>query len=102
EIILGMDWMSFHYVMLDCDRKLVTLPEPGVVKYLSANQLTVAQKNGTFEFLMLARAEVTTKNKIEDVPVMQDFKDVFPIKITGLPPIRDIEFFIDLQPGTGP
>ncbi|MCI77041.1 cellular nucleic acid-binding protein, partial [Trifolium medium] len=76
--------------------------EPGVVKYLSANQLRVAQKNGTFEFSMLASAEVTAKNKIEDVPVTQDFKDVFPSEISGLPPIRDIEFFIDLQPGTGP
>ncbi|KAK2420476.1 hypothetical protein QL285_031201 [Trifolium repens] len=30
EIILGMDWLSYHYVILDCARKLVFFPEPGV------------------------------------------------------------------------
>ncbi|KAK2355410.1 hypothetical protein QL285_092825 [Trifolium repens] len=30
EIILGMNWLSYHYVILDCARKLVFFPEPGV------------------------------------------------------------------------
>jgi hypothetical protein len=44
---------------------------------------------------------VTPENKIEDIPMTQYFKNVFPSEIPGLLPIRDIEFFVDLQPGTG-
>jgi hypothetical protein len=46
EIILGMDWLSYHYVILDCARKLVFFPEPGVQRYLAANRLTVTMRNG--------------------------------------------------------
>ena len=33
---------------------------------------------------------------------MQEFEDVFPEEVPGLPPHREVEFFIDLVPGTGP
>ena len=38
----------------------------------------------------------------EEVPVVKDFPDVFPKELPGMPPNRDIEFFIELLPGTGP
>jgi len=36
------------------------------------------------------------------IPVVQDFVDVFPEEVPGLPPSREVEFSIDLVPGTGP
>jgi hypothetical protein len=39
---------------------------------------------------------------IEDVPVVQEYPDVFPEELPGMPPDRDIEFVIDLIPGTSP
>src|SRR3954469_14224168 len=39
---------------------------------------------------------------IEDVPVVRDFPDVFPEELPGIPPIREVEFVIDLKPGTVP
>jgi len=36
------------------------------------------------------------------IPAVQDFGDVFPEEVPGLPPSRDVEFSIDLVPGTGP
>ena len=39
---------------------------------------------------------------LEDIPVVRDFPDVFPDDISGLPPDRDVEFKIELQPGTAP
>ena len=42
------------------------------------------------------------KLKLEDVPVVRDFSDVFPEDLPGLPPDREIEFEIELAPGTGP
>ena len=46
-----------------------------------------------------------TKMKVPDlkeIPVVKDFPDVFPEKLPGLPPDREIEFGIDVPPGTQP
>ena len=48
---------------------------------------------------------VDTRNsevRLEDVPVVRDFLDVFPDDLPGLPPKREIDFLIDLVPGTAP
>ena len=34
--------------------------------------------------------------------MVRDFPEVFPEKLPGMPPDRDIEFLIELFPGTGP
>ncbi|GKC59500.1 hypothetical protein Tco_1087098, partial [Tanacetum coccineum] len=55
-------------------------------------------------------AHVTTKKtedksgekRLEDVPVVQDFLEVFPEDLPGLPPTRQVEFQIDLMPGAAP
>ena len=39
---------------------------------------------------------------LEDIPVVRDFPDVFPEELPGVPPDRDVEFVIDLIPGTVP
>jgi hypothetical protein len=39
---------------------------------------------------------------IEDIPVVQEYPDVFPEELPGMPPDRDIEFVIDLIPRTSP
>ena len=36
------------------------------------------------------------------MPVVKDYPDVFPEELPGMPPDRDIEFLIELSPGTGP
>ena len=38
----------------------------------------------------------------EEVPVVKDFHDVFLEELPGMPPDRDIDFLIELLPGTGP
>jgi hypothetical protein len=37
-----------------------------------------------------------------EVPVVSKFNDVFPEELPGMPPDRDIEFVIELMPGTTP
>ena len=39
---------------------------------------------------------------VEDIPVVCEFPDVFPEEIPGLPPVREIDFTIELMPGTAP
>ncbi|GJV09528.1 putative nucleotidyltransferase, ribonuclease H [Tanacetum coccineum] len=42
------------------------------------------------------------EKRLEDIPVVREFPDVFLENLTGLPPIRQVEFQIDLIPGTAP
>jgi hypothetical protein len=38
----------------------------------------------------------------EDVTIVKEYLDVFPEELPGMPPHREIEFVIDLAPGTAP
>nr|GFD07457.1 reverse transcriptase domain-containing protein [Tanacetum cinerariifolium] len=40
--------------------------------------------------------------QVKDVPIVQDFPEVFPEDLSGLPPARPVEFQIDLIPGAAP
>ena len=40
--------------------------------------------------------------EIQDIPVVCEFLDIFPEDLPRLPPERDVEFVIELKPGTTP
>ncbi|GKA00329.1 putative reverse transcriptase domain-containing protein [Tanacetum coccineum] len=42
------------------------------------------------------------KKRLKDVPIVEDFPEVFPEDLPGLPPTRQVEFQIDLVPGAAP
>ncbi|GKE82102.1 putative reverse transcriptase domain-containing protein, partial [Tanacetum coccineum] len=42
------------------------------------------------------------EKRLEDVQIVQDFPEVFPEDLPGLPPTRQVEFQIDLVPGAAP
>ena len=39
---------------------------------------------------------------LEDIRIVNEYPDVFPEELPGMPPDRDIEFIIELLPGTAP
>ncbi|KAG8501385.1 hypothetical protein CXB51_003461 [Gossypium anomalum] len=43
-----------------------------------------------------------SEKKLESVPVVCEYSDVFPEELPGLPPVREVEFRIELVPGTTP
>jgi len=59
-------------------------------------------KEGSQCFLILTQLSVETEIGPLEAPVVGDFSDVFPEDVPGLPPIREIEFSIDLVPGARP
>jgi hypothetical protein len=93
-----MDWLSKYKVLINCAKKSVKLTtlegkemefvvEPvvtakGVANRAKVNQLDASQGS--------------------EVPVVNEFPDVFPEELSGLPPDRDINFVIDLKPATAP
>ncbi|KAL8115621.1 hypothetical protein AgCh_022211 [Apium graveolens] len=80
DVILGMDWLSNNGAQIDCEQK-----REGNEAYLT---YVVDTKKGV--------------PNIQDIPIVNEFKDVFPENLPGLPPDREIEFAIELALGTAP
>nr|AAX94825.1 retrotransposon protein, putative, Ty3-gypsy sub-class [Oryza sativa Japonica Group]ABA93188.1 retrotransposon protein, putative, Ty3-gypsy subclass [Oryza sativa Japonica Group] len=104
DVILGMDWLTRHRGVIDCTSRTIKLTsEKGeVVTFqspipqkpgISLNQATGEEQE--------TAVEKTTK-KLEDIPIVREYPEVFPDDLTTMPPKRDIEFRIDLVPGIAP
>ncbi|XP_073033834.1 uncharacterized protein [Primulina eburnea] len=74
------------------------------VPLVSAIRMSLLLEHGHEGYLIYA-VEVTEKKKevgIEEIPIVAEFADVFPDEIPGFPPAREVEFGIELMPGTSP
>ena len=80
----------------------------GIPKVISVRQVSAMQLNKfcrkgfqsyAAHILETSRDETPM---LEDYQVLQEFIDVFPDEIPGLPPKRDIDFTIELVPGVAP
>ncbi|GJR16897.1 putative reverse transcriptase domain-containing protein [Tanacetum coccineum] len=122
DAIIGMDWLAKHQAVIACAEKIVRIPwknktliihgdgsTQGNVTRLNIISCTKTQKYMEKGFPIFL-AHVTTKEiedksekkRLEDVPIVQDFPEVFPEDLPGLPPTRQVEFQIDLVPGAAP
>ena len=115
DVILGMDWLASNYASMDCLHKEVIFKRPGlpvVVFYgerrrapsglISAISARYLLQKGCKGYLAHVVDTRSNEVRLEDVPVVRDFLDVFPEDLPGLPPEREIYFPIDLVPGTTP
>ncbi|XP_071923145.1 uncharacterized protein [Coffea arabica] len=82
DVILGMDWLAHYLARVDCRMKVVEFCIPGEATL----KLDV-------------RGE---KIKLEEMPVINEYLDVFPEELASLALEREIEFKVDLAPGTTP
>ncbi|GJW72207.1 putative reverse transcriptase domain-containing protein [Tanacetum coccineum] len=122
DVIIGMDWLAKYHVVIDCAKKIIRIPW--------GNETLISQCDGssrgngtrlniilctkTHKYLLKGHhvflAHVTTKEtedksgekRLEDVPIVRDFPEVFPEDLSGLPPTRQVEFQIDLMSGAAP
>jgi hypothetical protein len=98
DVILGMDWLSKHKVLIDCTKKFVKLTTPDGKEMEFVAEPVVTAKG------VANHAKVNQMGAIQgfEVPVVNEFPDVFPEELLGMPPDRDIKFVIELKPGTAP
>jgi hypothetical protein len=92
DVILGMHWLRSCDGVIQCRKKsvLLTSPQGERIKYVgtpSSNSGTVNSVEG---------------KTLEDIRVASEFPDVFPEDLPAMPPDRDIEFSVELIPGTAP
>ncbi|GJT36645.1 putative reverse transcriptase domain-containing protein [Tanacetum coccineum] len=110
DVIIGMDWLAKYHAVIICAEKIVR--DGSSNKHgtrLSIISCTKAQEylaKGCHVFLANITAtkdEDKSKGKrLEDVPVVREFPEVFPEDLPGIPPTRQVEFRIDLVPGAAP
>jgi hypothetical protein len=93
DVILGMDWMTRHKVVLDIWGRVIAINSPTIVH----TTLYLPFKDAADHC-----AYVTLTSHLDEIPVVCEYPDVFPDELPGMPPDRDVEFVIELQPGTAP
>ena len=115
DVIVGMDWLAPHHAVLDCFSKKVTFQigcgsrvnfyadlGGGQTRSLIEMGKKWLRKNGGQHFLFTMPGESKRKVTMDCIPQVCDFVDVFPDELPGLPPHREMDFSIDLYPGTDP
>jgi hypothetical protein len=92
DVILGMDWLRSCDGVIQCRKKslLLTSPQGERIEYVGTPSTSYRTMNSV------------ESKALEDIRVMNEFPDVFPEDLPGMPPDRDIEFSIELIPGTAP
>ncbi|XP_038972361.1 uncharacterized protein LOC120104745 [Phoenix dactylifera] len=117
DIILGMDWLSKYHAHIDCFRKRVVFHIPGELEFffqgdapkqcksslhiVSAMCARKALRKGCQAYLAYV-IDTRIETRLDDIPIVGEYPDVFPDDLPGLPPDREIDFKIDLVPGVGP
>ncbi|KAA3470221.1 Gag-Pol polyprotein [Gossypium australe] len=115
DVILGMDWLTLHDAVANYRRKIIELKcengeilridsdesgeLPVVISSMSAQGYV---RKGCEAYLAYMLNTKVSELKIELVPVVCEYPNVFPEELPGLPPIREVELGIDLVPGTSP
>jgi hypothetical protein len=93
DIILGVDWTTHHRVVMDVAARALEIRSPtseDLVLYLPTQDCTQS-----CAFAMM-------ESPMKKIPVVCEYEDVFRDELPGMPPDWDIEFAIELQPGTTP
>jgi hypothetical protein len=94
DVILGMNWLAQHKAILNIDLRTIRLSYGQEEVLLSIPVATTAKPFGRIYEAIIP--------EIQDIPVVCEFPDVFLEDLPGLPPERDVEFVIELKPGTAP
>ncbi|GJY13471.1 putative reverse transcriptase domain-containing protein [Tanacetum coccineum] len=114
DVIIGMDWLVKHDAVIICGEKVVRIPygnktlivesDKGMsrLKVISCIKARKYIERGCHLFLAYVTEKKPKEKRLKDVPIICDFPEVFPDDFSGLPPPRQVEFRIDLVPGTAP
>ncbi|KAA0052782.1 ty3-gypsy retrotransposon protein [Cucumis melo var. makuwa] len=115
DVILGMDWLAANHASIDCSRKEVAFNPPSMAsfkfkgegsrslpKIISAMRANKLLSQGTWSILAGVVDTREVDVSLSSELVVKDYPDVFLEELIGLPPHREIEFAIELEPGTVP
>ncbi|GJY94108.1 putative reverse transcriptase domain-containing protein [Tanacetum coccineum] len=90
DAIIGMDWLAKHQAVIACAEKIVRIPWKNKTLIITPVRRYPRECDTIKHHFLQLKAQV------------QDFPEVFPEDLPGLPPTRQVEFQIDLVPGAAP
>ncbi|XP_022007379.1 uncharacterized protein LOC110906575 [Helianthus annuus] len=115
DVVVGMDWLSNNRAEVVCHEKIIRLPLPNEetlvihgekrdtpMRIINCMKAHKCLRKGGIAFLAHVVDKKAEGLQLKDIPVIRDFPEVFPDDLPGLPPIRQVEFHIDLVPGAAP
>nr|GEX76150.1 hypothetical protein [Tanacetum cinerariifolium] len=95
DVIIGMDWLAKYHALIVCNEKVICIPY--------GDEVLIIRGDNYDGRITSKKAEDKSKEKrLEDVPIVREFLEVFPEDLPGLPPARQVEFQINLVPGASP
>jgi hypothetical protein len=94
DLIFGMSWLRKAKAIIQCGRGTIELTSPKGERF----QVEIAVTTSTRRVTFLIEGKFVGDN----IHVVRDFPDVFPEELPEMPPDREVEFVIDLLPGTAP
>ncbi|XXG74437.1 hypothetical protein AAC387_Pa07g3160 [Persea americana] len=113
DVILEMDWLARYRAVMDCFEKTVRLsidgsddtvefvgerrsPSTRLISALKAKRLMKEGCEGYIAFI----SEDKKSKGVDENSVLCELPDIFPDEVPGLPPVREIDFTIELALGT--
>ncbi|XP_027122084.1 uncharacterized protein [Coffea arabica] len=109
DVILEMDWLARYNIQLNCKTKIVELCIPGEATFkldvrgrlasfalISGIRVRKMLSKGVQGYLAFLINTSSNKVRLEDMPIVKEFPDVFPAELESLPPKREIAFKIDV------
>jgi hypothetical protein len=93
DVILGMDWLGMHDAAIQCDRRTVLLTRPNGAKI----ELVADPPSDARGYVQQLDGKA-----FGDITMVCEYPDMFLGELLGMPLDRDVEFVIDLLPGTAP
>ncbi|GKF01326.1 putative reverse transcriptase domain-containing protein, partial [Tanacetum coccineum] len=114
DVVIGMDLLSKYHVRIICDEKVVHILIDGETLIIRGDRSKTRQSliscikteryisRGYQVFVAQEMEKKLDEKRLEDIPVVREFLEVFPEDLPGLPPIRQVEFQLDLIPGATP
>nr|GFB77717.1 putative reverse transcriptase domain-containing protein [Tanacetum cinerariifolium] len=108
DIVIGMDWLSKNHAKILCDKKVVHIPiddetliirgdqsktRLNLISYIKTKRYI---SRGCQIFMIQVVEKKSDEKRLEDIPVVKEFPDIFPEDLPGLPSVRQVEFRIDL------
>ncbi|GJZ55013.1 putative reverse transcriptase domain-containing protein [Tanacetum coccineum] len=120
DVVIGMDWLAKYHALIICYEKVVRIPygdEVLIIRgddYGNRSKLNIISCTRTQKYIQkgcqVYLTQVTSKKaedkseekRLEDVPIIREFPEVFPNDMPGLPPTRQVKFQIELVPGAVP
>jgi hypothetical protein len=91
DVILGIDYLTKYDGVISCAKRMVTLTSPqGERIEVNVSMLAIVE----------AMVNQFEEKSLEHIIIVCEYLDVFLEDVPGMPPNRDIEFSLELLPGT--